>query len=446
MSNGTEQNSPVHNVWKPECESKSLMMNLLVINLNNRFCFANLVYKIQLEAPTPKALLRSEDTTIDHSEVDFYGYEYHGEMGHKQSDALLYDKCDGTYLVRRSPGATDCFTLSLRFNGKTKNYKIFYKPNYGHFLKENLKKYDSIHDLVADGLVDSHMRYYASDIIKSIPSKTNYQQSPYMTLNRRKLCALSKDLRKSLKYNNMQTMNDNVNMAVSNLAAATISTLADMKIANGQKITDECVSANSTEVSTDDFDLFADIYQKPHKFKAQNFTGLNWCEFCGNFLWGYTVHGVKCEDCGCVAHDRCSELAPPQCMPDLKKFRGIFGLDLTTVVSSFKCTVPFVVRCCVQEVEARGMLQEGIYRVSGFADEIEALKLAFDQQGEKTNLSEKAYNNINVVAGTLKMYLRLLPVPLVTYNAYPTFIQSASESTIYWVFHDFDVVYDILIV
>lgn len=391
------------------------------------------VYKIQLEAPTPKALLRSDDTLVDHSTTDFYGYEYHGEMDHKQSDVLLKNKCDGTYLVRRSPGATDFYTLSLRFNNKTKNYKLFYKPNYGHFLKENLKKYDSIHDLVADGLVDSYMRIHAADIIKSIPSQTksNYQQSPYMTLNRRKLRALSKDLRKSLKYNNLPPNDNNLESCASSLATATLSNVVDSSTVNGQKYTGECVNANNQcqGTPTDDFDYLPDVYQKPHKFKAQNFTGLNWCEFCGNFLWGYTVHGVKCEDCGCVAHDKCSEIAPPQCMPDLKKYRGIFGLDLTIVVSSYKCSIPFVVRCCVEEVEARGMLQEGIYRISGFADEIEALKLAYDQNGEKTDLSEKAYSNINVVAGTLKMYLRLLPVPLITYNAYPTFIQSASEST-----------------
>ncbi|VVC97866.1 unnamed protein product [Leptidea sinapis] len=36
---------------------------------------------------------------------------------------------------------------------------------------------------------------------------------------------------------------------------------------------------------------------------------------------------------------------------------------------------------CVNEIETRGLDQEGIYRVSGFADEIEALKMAFDRAG-----------------------------------------------------------------
>lgn len=118
---------------------------------------------------------------------------------------------------------------------------------------------------------------------------------------------------------------------------------------------------------------------------------------------------------------------PPKCVPDLKRIRGVFGTDLTKLVAAHQCTIPFVVRRCVDEVELRGMLQEGIYRVSGFSDEIDALKMALDRNGETANMSETAYENVNVVAGTLKMYLRLLPVPLVTYQAYAAFIQCASE-------------------
>lgn len=158
------------------------------------------------------------------------------------------------------------------------------------------------------------------------------------------------------------------------------------------------------------------------------FKGLNWCEFCANFLWGFTAQGVKCEACGFVAHSKCSELVPPKCVPDLKRIRGVFGTDLTTMVQlEPHHQIPFVVRRCVEEVEARGMLQEGIYRVSGFADEIEALKLALDREGEKTDMSETAYGNVNVIAGTLKLYLRLLPVPLITFQAYPSFMAAGRE-------------------
>lgn len=446
MSNGTEQNSPVHKVWKPECKSCCCCFFVPLTQLTISACFffhplalsLSAVYKIQLEAPTPQALLRDDDIKDDLL-PDYYGYEYHGLMDHKQSETLLNDKCDGSYIVRRSPGATDYYTLSLRFDNKTKHYKIYYKPNAGgeHFLKEDFKRFDTIHDLVADGLVNFYMQKHAAPIIQAMMSQTksSYQQSPYMTLNRRKLRALSNDLRKSLKYDNQPSTNDTVASITTSLTNASLANSTETRDAtNAQKQNEENMNHLNTNGQSpttpiaDDIDVLPVVYQKSHKFKIHTFKGLNWCEFCANFLWGFTAQGVKCEDCGFIAHNKCSELVPAKCVPDMKKIRGVFGSDLTTVVTLHKCTIPFVVRRCVEEVEARGMLQEGIYRVSGFADEIDALKMALDRHGEKTDMSESAYSNINVVAGTLKLYLRLLPVPLITYHAYPTFIQSTSES------------------
>lgn len=40
--------------------------------------------------------------------------------------------------------------------------------------------------------------------------------------------------------------------------------------------------------------------------------------------------------------------------------------------------VPYIVRQCLEEIERRGMEEVGIYRVSGVATDIQALKTAFD--------------------------------------------------------------------
>lgn len=37
------------------------------------------------------------------------------------------------------------------------------------------------------------------------------------------------------------------------------------------------------------------------------------------------------------------------------------------------------------------------------------------------------YEDINIITGALKLYFRDLPIPLITYDAYPKFIESASE-------------------
>lgn len=48
--------------------------------------------------------------------------------------------------------------------------------------------------------------------------------------------------------------------------------------------------------------------------------------------------------------------------------------------------------------------------------------------GEKTDISGKAYEDINIITGALKLYLRDLPVPIISYDAYPRFIEAASKS------------------
>lgn len=48
--------------------------------------------------------------------------------------------------------------------------------------------------------------------------------------------------------------------------------------------------------------------------------------------------------------------------------------------------------------------------------------------GEKADISVNVYEDINVITGALKLYFRDLPIPVITYDAYPRFIEAASES------------------
>ena len=98
-------------------------------------------------------------------------------------------------------------------------------------------------------------------------------------------------------------------------------------------------------------------------------------------MWGLVSQGVECQDCGFQAHKKCSERAPQDCEPQMKFIKRVFGVDLTTLVKATSTIRPIVVEKCIEEIEMRkGALEsEGIYRVSGFSDAIEELKLAFDR-------------------------------------------------------------------
>ena len=59
--------------------------------------------------------------------------------------------------------------------------------------------------------------------------------------------------------------------------------------------------------------------------------------------------------------------------------------------------------------------EQGMYRVSGLTSEILELKERFDS-GDKIDFSR--YTDISVVCGAVKLYLRELPIPVVSYDAY----------------------------
>ncbi|XP_066151993.1 beta-chimaerin isoform X2 [Euwallacea fornicatus] len=361
-------------------------------NMQSRLSLVIQIYRMQLEAPVPIPIL-CDDIISDRP--SFLGQDYHGPISHVEAADLLSSQDNGAYLVRSSRCANGEFhTLSLKFNNKIHHYKLYFDPKGGLYVRE--KRYDCARSLVADGLVTMYIELKAPTILQRLTS-VNYHESPYMTLtlNKRKLRALSKQ----------NTVNKNL--------------FGGSNAAGNLSLSHQILGQNLPEK-----------VEKPHSFKLTTFKGLNWCELCANFLWGFTLQGKRCEDCGVMAHIKCSEKFANDCIPDLKFLRGVFGIELTTLLSAYKAELPFVVTKCVAEVEARGLTTEGIYRLSGFADEIDAIKMGFDKDGEKADLSMERYPNINVITGALKLYLRILPVPLVTFEVHPRLIDAIQHNDV----------------
>lgn len=59
-------------------------------------------------------------------------------------------------------------------------------------------------------------------------------------------------------------------------------------------------------------------------------------------------------------------------------FRPSFLIPFLFSSRRERSKVPYIVRQCLEEIERRGMEEVGIYRVSGVATDIQALKTAFD--------------------------------------------------------------------
>ncbi|XP_053557968.1 breakpoint cluster region protein [Bombina bombina] len=110
-----------------------------------------------------------------------------------------------------------------------------------------------------------------------------------------------------------------------------------------------------------------------------------------------------------------------------RKQTGVFGVKISVVTKRERSKVPYIVRQCVEEIEKRGVEEVGIYRVSGVATDIQALKNAFDGNNKDVSVMMSDMD-VNAIAGTLKLYFRELPAPLFTDELYPNFAEGIALS------------------
>ena len=83
------------------------------------------------------------------------------------------------------------------FEGQTKNFKLFNDVDGQHYVGE--KRFDTVHDLVADGLIHFYVEAKASDYIAKLSNESNYAESPYLAYTaKKKRLQLSENSRKTL--------------------------------------------------------------------------------------------------------------------------------------------------------------------------------------------------------------------------------------------------------
>lgn len=103
----------------------------------------------------------------------------------------------------------------------------------------------------------------------------------------------------------------------------------------------------------------------------------------------------------------------------------LFGSDLTERADFERRQIPSVVTRCIEEVELRGMDQEGIYRKTGGNSQVMMIKEGFDKN-ENFDISDPDLD-ITAVTSVLKQYFRKLPIPLLTFEVYDRVLESTSK-------------------
>ncbi|XP_028672109.2 rho GTPase-activating protein 45 isoform X3 [Erpetoichthys calabaricus] len=147
------------------------------------------------------------------------------------------------------------------------------------------------------------------------------------------------------------------------------------------------------------------------------------CRECDSYVY---FQGAECEECFLACHKKCLETLAIQC--GHKKLQGklqLFGRDFAQTSRDSPGGIPFIIVKCISEIESRALKIKGIYRVNGVKTRVEKLCQAFENGKELVELSHASPHDISNV---LKLYLRQLPEPIMSFRLYNDLMGLAKES------------------
>ncbi|KAM6972805.1 rho GTPase-activating protein 10 isoform 2-T2 [Aplochiton taeniatus] len=88
------------------------------------------------------------------------------------------------------------------------------------------------------------------------------------------------------------------------------------------------------------------------------------------------------------------------------------------------------VKNAIRAIETRGVNDQGLYRVVGVSSKVQKLvNLMIDEKSNEVDLSTSEEWDVKTITSALKLYLRSLPEPLMTYGLYKAFISPAKSGS-----------------
>lgn len=107
---------------------------------------------------------------------------------------------------------------------------------------------------------------------------------------------------------------------------------------------------------------------------------------------------------------------------------SVFGCHIGHLCEREKTSVPLFVNDCIAAIEKRGLSFDGLYRVCGNVSTVQKLRIMVDQE-EKVVLGESPFDDVHALTGSLKLYFRELPEPLIPYDFFSGFVTAIKQST-----------------
>ncbi|XP_076857298.1 rac GTPase-activating protein 1 [Brachyhypopomus gauderio] len=146
------------------------------------------------------------------------------------------------------------------------------------------------------------------------------------------------------------------------------------------------------------------------------------CMPCGKRIRFGKV-AVKCRDCRVVAHPECKHLCLERCSPTTHGTQQPNQDTLENFAAPTPPRIPALVVQCVKEIERRGLQERGVYRVPGGERLVKELRERYIS-GRGPLMLHKV-DEIHVVCGLLKDFLRKLGEPLITFKLHRKFMEAA---------------------
>ncbi|XP_016303815.1 unconventional myosin-IXb-like isoform X1 [Sinocyclocheilus anshuiensis] len=162
-----------------------------------------------------------------------------------------------------------------------------------------------------------------------------------------------------------------------------------------------------------------------HLFSTYQVTIMQSCDQCSSYIWGMEK-AFMCSSCKMVCHKKCLSKITVNCTGHCdRKKEGEqtlhFGVPLCALVRTAD-SVPFVMEKMLVHVEMNGLYTEGIYRKSGSACRAKELHHILEKDPQAVSLDNYP---IHTITGLVKLWLRELPDPLMTYSLYNDFLYAA---------------------
>ncbi|XP_019736959.1 rac GTPase-activating protein 1-like [Hippocampus comes] len=163
--------------------------------------------------------------------------------------------------------------------------------------------------------------------------------------------------------------------------------------------------------------------EKQHIFVPKTVIKSEFCAPCGRRTKFGKMY-LRCQDCRIVTHPECRDCCPLPCNP----------VSISTPIRTAESTladfapttspkIPALVIYCIKEIEHRGLHEVGLYRISGQERQVKALKEKLIRG--KTLPPLNKVEDINVITGVLKDFLRNLPEPILTFRLNKNFMEAA---------------------